>query len=223
MRVIDYPDKELLALGLADTLASELRMALDLKERVLFVVPGGSTPGPVFDKLSAVDMDWSRVTVLLSDERWVPKDHPRSNTRLVCERLLTGHAGAASMVALYAEGETPDDITSKLGEVIAPQLPIDLCLLGMGTDMHTASLFPGAPGLAQALAPDAPVLNVLRPADQPEVRLSLSGHVLKGAVSLHLVVTGDAKRAALNKAQSLTPDEAPVAAILNRAQVHWAA
>ncbi|MEL6118547.1 MAG: 6-phosphogluconolactonase [Pseudomonadota bacterium] len=218
----EYPDLDMLALRLADQLASNLRQALDRTETVLFVVPGGTTPGPIFDTLSAVDLEWARVRVLLSDERWVPEDDPRSNTKLVRERLLTGRAAAAQLVPLHEEGLTPHAALEKLTEGVEPTLPIDVCLLGMGADMHTASLFPGAPGLNAALGPEAPILTVQTPDGQPETRISLSARVLRDAVALHVVITGAAKKEAVERAVHLPPEEAPIAALLDRADIHWA-
>ena len=93
MDFVEYADRELMAIDLANKLAGALRAALARSERVLFAVPGGSTPGPVFDALCAARIDWASVDVLLTDERWVRPDHPRSNTRLVRERLLVERAG----------------------------------------------------------------------------------------------------------------------------------
>ncbi|MBZ0123631.1 MAG: 6-phosphogluconolactonase, partial [Roseovarius sp.] len=95
MEWIEYPDAELMAVHLANRLAGELNAALKHKERVLFVVPGGTTPGPIFDSLCDARLDWGRVDVCLSDERWLPEVHVRSNTRLVRGRLLAGRAAAA--------------------------------------------------------------------------------------------------------------------------------
>ncbi|MEM7598517.1 MAG: 6-phosphogluconolactonase [Pseudomonadota bacterium] len=223
MKLRDYPDMDMMALGLADQLASDLRQALEQKDNVLFVVPGGSTPGPVFDTMSAVDLDWSRVRVLLSDERWVPGDHPRSNTALVRDRLLTGHAAKARIVPLFIENATPHEALDRLTLAIEPELPIDVCLLGMGADMHTASLFPGAPGLQAALGADAPVLSVQVPEGEPEPRISLSARVLRDAGALHVAITGEAKKAAVQRAAGMAPEDAPVSAVLDRAEVHWAA
>ena len=222
MTLHEYSDLDMLALRLADRLASNLRQALERTETVLFVVPGGTTPGPIFDTLSAVDLEWARVRVLLSDERWVPEDDPRSNTKLVRERLLTGRAAAAQMVPLHEEGLTPHAALDGLTNGIETALPVDVCLLGMGADMHTASLFPGAPGLSAALGPEAPVLTVLVPEGQPETRISLSARGRRDAVALHVVITGAAKKDALERAAHLPPEEAPIAALLDRADIHWA-
>lgn len=222
MKFHDYPDEEMMMLKLADRLASELGEALRHKERVSFCVPGGTTPGAVFDILSAVDLDWARVSVFLSDERWVPETSERSNTRLVRDRLLTGRAAAAELVPLYTATEAPEAALDMLAAGIEPHLPIDVLLLGMGADMHTASLFPGADNLEAALAPDAPILVAMRASGAGEPRVTLSARVLADAMSCHVVITGAEKRAALERAQDLPPEQAPVTAILPGAQVHWA-
>lgn len=224
MKMLEYADDEMLAIGLANVLAGELTAALEHDDRVLFVVPGGSTPGPVFDALCDVDLDWSRVDVALSDERWVPEVHVRSNTRLIRERLLVGHAARARYLPLYARAADPDAVLAELEANIVPALPISVCLLGMGTDMHVASLFPGADNLEKALDPKAPVLVTMRAEGQPEPRVTMSARVLEGALSKHLVITGKAKRNALERARGLTRAEAPVRAVMDdHLTVHWAA
>jgi 6-phosphogluconolactonase len=222
MNLVEYPDSDMMMLDLADTLASELADHLRRDKAVSFCVPGGSTPGPVFDVLSEQALDWDRVTVFLSDERWVPSDNPRSNTRLIMERLLISKARRAHFVPLYAAAHTPEDYVEELAKGLEPHLPITLLLLGMGADMHTASLFPGADRLADALDDHAPVLVPMRGGGAPEARVTLSARVLAAAMSTHIVITGDEKRAALEKAQHLSVEEAPVRAVLNGATVHWA-
>jgi 6-phosphogluconolactonase len=222
MNIIDYPDADMLAIGLADTLASALRTALANEDRVLFVVPGGTTPGPVFDALCDTSLDWDRVDVLLSDERWRPEVHVRSNTRLLRERLLTGRAAAARYLPLYAKAAEPEEVLAELESNISPALPIDVCLLGMGEDMHTASLFPGADNLEAALERRAPILVPMRVDGAEEPRVTLSARVLNGAVAKHLVITGDKKRRAVERARHMRPEEAPVAAVLDDMTVHWA-
>ena len=222
MSVTEYADTEMLALGLANVLAGELRSALGHKDRVLFVVPGGTTPGPVFDALCDSDLDWKRVDILLSDERWRPEVHIRSNTRLLRERLLTGRAAAARYLPLFARAETPEAVIDELGVNIQPALPIDVCLLGMGADMHTAGLIPGAEGLGAAQADDAPLLCPIRAPGEEEPRVTLSGRVLAGAINTHVVITGAKKRRAVERARQMKPLDAPIATVLGAATVHWA-
>lgn len=222
MNIVEYPDREMLAIDLANRLAGELESYLLRHEAVSFAVPGGTTPGAVFDALCAADLEWDRVHVFPTDERWVPADHPRSNARMIGERLITHRATSARFLPLTAPGEAPEDVLAEIEAMLLPELPIGVLLLGMGSDMHVASLFPGAEGLQAALDPEAPVLAVLRPETVPEPRITLTARVLDGALTKHLVIYGEEKRVALDRAMSLPPEEAPVQAILKGTTVHWA-
>lgn len=219
---VEYPDRELMMLALAGKITSELGAALRSNESASLCVPGGTTPGPIFDVLAEQDLDWDRVAVFLNDERWVPESSPRSNTALLRARLLTGKAAAANLVPLYAEADRPEDALETLSKGLAPHLPISVLLLGMGADMHTASLFPGADLLDEALSDDAPILLPMRADGAGEPRITLSAPALKGAMSTHIVITGTQKREALERATQLSPQEAPVRAVLSNAVVHWA-
>jgi 6-phosphogluconolactonase len=222
MRLIDYPDDEMLAMGVANALAEDLTSALDHEARALLCVAGGSTPAPVYDVLCDADLDWSRVDVVLSDERWVPEDHARSNAGMIRRRLLTGRAAAATFLPLYIAAETPEPVLAEVETNILPRLPIAVALLGMGADKHTASIFPGADRLDEALDDRAPVLVPMRVPGQDDVRVTLSARVLNGAMAKHMVITGQEKRAALDTALGARAQEAPVAALLPDALVHWA-
>ena len=220
MTLVDYADEEMMTMDLANALAEDLTTALDHEDRVLFCVAGGSTPAPVYDHLCGADLDWSRVDVMPSDERWVPEDHPRSNAAMIRARLLTGRAAAACFIPLYMPAATPEPVLAELETAIIPRLPIAVLLLGMGEDAHTASIFPGADRLAEALDPAAPVLVPMRVPGQAETRVTLSARVLNGALAKHLVIAGAAKRAALEAARDAGPAEAPVAAILPDTTIH---
>lgn len=217
-----YPDREFLMLGLANTIAGQLADFLRREGRATLSVPGGTTPGPIFDTLSGVDIDWANVAVVLNDERWVPESSERSNTRLVRERLLRGRAAQARLVPLYAPAEQPEEMLEALEDGLKPHLPISVLLLGMGADMHTASLFPGADRLEEALSPNAPLLLPMRAEAAGEPRITLTAPVLRGAFNIHILITGPEKRDALERAMTLTPSEAPVRAVLDNATVHWA-
>jgi 6-phosphogluconolactonase len=218
----EYPDRELMMLAVANIIAGQLADFLRRDGRATLCVPGGTTPGPIFDTLSGVDLDWASVAILLNDERWVPEDSPRSNTRLLRKRLLVGKAAKAHLLPMYDPAPRPEDRLPGLAEAIAPHLPISVLLMGMGADMHTASLFPGADVLEQALAPDAPILMALRADAAGEPRITLTAPVLNAAMFTHILITGPEKRAALEWAQTLPPIEAPVRAVLDNATVHWA-
>ena len=220
--LVTYPDREMMMIDLANQLVGELEAAVQQNGHASLVVPGGTTPGPIFDDMCAVHMDWANISVMLSDERWVPEDHERSNTRLLRERLLTDQAAAARLVPLYVPADRPEDALAELESVIRPVLPINVLLLGMGADMHTASIFPGADRLDEALSRTAPILVPMRAPGAPEPRVTLSARVLNDALSKHIVITGAEKRAALERAQTLSNEEAPVRAVWSDARVHWA-
>ena len=222
MNLIEYPDRDLMMLDLADTLSSELADCLRRHDSATFCVPGGTTPGPIFDVLSEQALDWERVAVLLNDERWVPEDHPRSNTAQLKARLLTSKAASAKLIPLYTDAETPEEGLDELMRGLDGHLPISVLLLGMGPDMHTASLFPGADNLAAALDAHAPPLMAMRAEGAGEPRITLTAPVLSGAMSTHIVITGADKRAAIERAAHLPAIEAPIRAVLGGATVHWA-
>lgn len=221
MQLITYPDAELMMMRLADDLAGQLRQMLDMNPRASLAVPGGTTPGPVFDVLSALPLDWGRVDVMLTDERWVPESSLRSNTALLKHRLLTGPAAAARLIPLCDADQTPEAALDALSAGVKACLPLSICLLGMGTDMHTASIFPGADRLDDALTGDAPLVPMQAPG-APEPRITLSAKALNSAMHRHLLIIGQDKFDALNRARTLSPAEAPVAAILPGTTVHWA-
>jgi 6-phosphogluconolactonase len=217
----EYPDSEAMMMDLADTLASELENTLLTHDTASLAVPGGTTPGPIFDILCDARLDWERVHVMLTDERWVPETSERSNTRLLKQRLLTGRASAAKYIPLYEDAPAPEHKLPDLDAGIELELPISVMLLGMGADMHTASIFPGADKLHAALHGDANLVAMRAPG-APEPRITLSAKVLKAAMSRHIVIVGAEKREAYERALHLKPEEAPVSAVLSGSTIHWA-
>lgn len=222
MNIQEYADRDMLAIDVANVLAGDLESALLHHDFVSLAVPGGTTPGPMFDVLCAADLEWDRVRVLPTDERCVPGDHERSNERLIRERLLTNRAAVAQYIPLYVPGKNPEDVLPEIESLIAPIRPLSVLVLGMGEDMHTASMFPGMDGIEAALDGHARPLAVARTEVQPEPRITLTAPVLDGALAKHLIIFGNAKRDALERAMSLPPEEAPIAAVLNGMTVHWA-
>lgn len=205
---------------LADAVAAQLREAVGARGRASLAVPGGTTPGPFLTRLGRADLPWDKVTVTLTDERCVPADHPRSNRRLVAATLLTAAAGAASFLSLFDADVAPEaSLASATAALADGVLPLDVCVLGMGDDMHTASLFPGAEGLAEALnPPKGEVLLPIRAPADGELRVTLTGPVLRAAGQIHLLIQGPAKMRALDRARvSAQVEEAPVRTVLDRA------
>ena len=220
---LEYNHREDLVSKVTEILAADLISAVKDGGNAIFSVPGGSTPGPIFDKLCEFDLDWKRVSIILNDERWVPETSKRSNTKLLRERLLIKKASMATYISMYSDVLTPEVGIPKLQERIERNLPISVLLFGMGADMHTASLFPGGDNLEKALSSNAPTLLPMRAEGALEVRVTLTAQVLNRSRMKHLVIFGKEKRTALEKAIDLPNRLAPISAILPGASVHWAA
>ena len=186
-------------------------------------MPGGTTPGPIFDLLCNADIDWARVDIMLSDERWVPDTSHRSNTKLLRERLMVRKASSSRFIPLYLPAKRPEDVIDQLRTDCNFALPIDILLLGMGIDMHTASLFPGADRLSDAFSLNAPLLLPMRADGASEPRVTLTARVLNKASQKHLVIFGKQKRRAFDKSKTLSCQEAPIKAVIDDLTVHWAA
>jgi len=166
------------------------------------VVSGGSTPGPCFDHLSDEALDWSRVTVLPSDERWVPADNPDSNERLIKNRLLTGLADQGKVLSFFRAGldasQAPQVIEEDLAKLAQP---FSAVLLGMGEDGHFASLFPDFDELQKALDPQGgTACTMVQTAGSPHLRISLTLSALLHCMHTVVLIFGEAKRSVFETA-----------------------
>lgn len=222
MKIIKYADAEMMMIEVAQEIASDLETALEANGKASFAVPGGTTPAPLFDVLCAADIDWENVTIVQTDERWVPDSSPRSNAKLIREHLLADRAAKAKFVSLYNHCETPSDEIEDTRTKVADLMPLSVVLLGVGADMHTASLFPGGDNLALAIDPAAPLVLPMQVASQAEPRITLTEPALNSAMHKHIVVTGDDKLNALQQAKGLSAMKAPVTRIWGGARIHWA-
>ncbi|HEX3918637.1 MAG TPA: 6-phosphogluconolactonase [Caulobacteraceae bacterium] len=202
----------------ADAVAAALVAQLTAPGPKHLMVTGGRGPGPVYDRLARTDLDWSRVTVTLSDDRFVPLGAPESNEQMVRDRLLQGAGAAAKLVPLNGEAKTPDDAARAIEPAIRALLPFDAALLGMGPDGHIASLYATDVRAAANLAADGQRLavGVRSPGWSPYVpRVSLTGRALYDCKLIVLLVGGDDKRAVIEQILA-DPDFAPPAAALLR-------
>lgn len=202
-----FEAREALAEGLARDVADELARAIEAKGRATLAVSGGTTPKLFFEKLSMIDIPWSRVSVTLVDERQVPESSERSNARLVRAHLLQNRAAAARFVPLV---DNPD---------AAKQPAFDVAVLGMGNDGHTASFFPGGDTLSEAIDAETPKrLIAISAPGAGEPRLTFTLPVLESAGRLALHIEGAEKKQVLAKALAAGPEEdMPVRAVLRSA------
>ena len=225
LRLLTFPDSEALAEALAARVADALRDALAARDMASLAVSGGTTPKRFLRALAAQSLDWSGVRVTLVDERWVGEGNERSNAALVREHLLHGAAAQAHFVPLYRDVPRPEDALAEVDAALAPLLPLDVAVLGMGPDGHTASFFPGGDRLAEALDPaaSARVLPIRAPgAGEPRITLTLP--VLREARHLFLHIEGEAKREVLQRAAGPAGRELPVSAVLDAAEppeIYW--
>jgi 6-phosphogluconolactonase len=219
VEIYQFDDNQRLAESLAECVASGLEGALNLRDVATLAVSGGSTPKPLFEALSRCDIDWGRVRITQVDERWVPEDHPDSNAQLIRGYLLQNRASAAEFVSMRVAGDDVFAAESEAQQRLADfREAIDVAILGMGEDGHTASFFPGAEQLEAALDADSPALCLgLRPPAAPHDRMTLSLSAILRTRQLYLHVTGETKLAVLERA--LAGDdvfELPIRAVFNR-------
>ena len=208
--------------ALADTAAAVIAQALGAPEARSFIATGGTTPGPTYDRLAKRDIDWSQITVTLSDERWVAPTAPESNERLIRTRLLKHRAAAASFLPLKGNGASPEEDAAAAETGLRGLTPFAAVLLGMGADGHVASLFPGAPGLAAALDPGDRRLciGVDQAGLDPHVpRVSLTVRALLSSALVVVLITGEEKRAVVERVGDDSAFQPPVAAILRQERV----
>lgn len=212
-----YDSREALAEALASGVAAVLAGGIATMGAATLAVSGGSTPQLFLETLSKAEIDWSAVTVTLVDERWVPADHARSNAGFLVRHFLKGPAAAARFEPLYAEAPTPEDALPELAARIGGlHHPFDAVVLGMGADGHTASFFPGADTLAQAIDPANPnPLAVLRADGAGEPRISLTLARLVDAHFLALHIEGEEKLGVLETAKAEGPaEDLPIRSVL---------
>ena len=227
MEIRVFKDQETQAKEAAERVTKWLKEALMKRKKVSLAVSGGKTPKAFFKCLSEMDLPWERVVITLVDERWIPVDHPESNEALVRRYLLCGKASRAVFLGLKNQASTPQEGLSQAEEALASlPRPIEVVVLGLGEDGHTASLFPGALGLDHALHSPGLLAPVI-PEKAPHQRLTLTLAALLEARHLLLLVTGERKLSVLKAALNQGPEEEmPIRFLLRSGQrpveIYWA-
>jgi 6-phosphogluconolactonase len=203
------------AQDLARHIASTLSDAIAARGVATIALSGGRSPRAVLEALREMPLDWAKVIVAQVDERWVDPCHADSNERLIREALLTGPAAAARLVPMKNDADDAYQGQAACEEAMAAlPWPIDIMLLGMGEDGHTASLFPEADELHDGLTTQALTLAVTPPA-APHQRLSLSLRAILNSRLIILQIGGAAKEAVYRDALDGRPVEAmPIRAAL---------
>jgi 6-phosphogluconolactonase len=209
----------------ANRIASQLTRGIEKQGRASFIVPGGTTPAPVFERLSNISLLWHNVLVAPSDERWLPVTHEHSNQFLINQTLRVNHAADAQLMSLKNAA-----VTARIS--VLPQ-PFDVVVVGMGNDGHFASLFPGSKPIADALDPkqvkkcmaiDATGCAV---AGQYPERMTLTLSAILNSKLIMVLMTGKEKLNVLRQAEAeKDPLLKPIAALLMQQQtpveIYWA-
>ncbi|MGB6243000.1 MAG: 6-phosphogluconolactonase [Castellaniella sp.] len=199
--------------ALAQAISRDLRVALHQRGSACLAVSGGRSPVLLLEALSRSPLPWSYITVMLVDERCVPSNSPDSNEALIRQHLL--HRAAARA---HFSRPQPGPLD--------PSTTVDVMVLGMGTDGHTASLFPDDPALSLALDPtQAPAYLFTHPASSPWQRLTLNLSAITQSGCLYVAIASAAKRVILEQALLTGRSGPPIGVVLNsytaRAGLYW--
>lgn len=211
----------------ADEIADALRRAIIERGEAFAALSGGATPGPAYEQLARRRLQWNAVRFALVDERCVPVSHEASNEGMIRRVLGPALAAGAVVIPMHAEDQTPEEAASRADARYA-LLPFDIVVMGMGADAHTASWFPGAPTLAEAIDPKtarAVVSVKARQAYGTAERLTLTRAALSRAKRVLLLICGEEKRQVLERSIGQDPMKAPVAALFSGGRapkVMWA-
>ena len=202
MNMNEFVDRVSLVENLAEQIGEQLGLGVVETGRASLAVSGGSTPIALFDSLSQLDIPWQKITVILVDERWVDVTADDSNERLVRTHLLKNKAGLATFVGMKTSAVTASAGEQECEEQLqrVPR-PFNVLILGMGSDGHTASLFPGAEKLEVATALDSGrTCMALAPLTAPHERMSLTLPAILEARQIYLHLVGQDKKDVLLKA-----------------------
>lgn len=227
MNFHEYESRSDAATAAGKRIINALHRRLETDDNAAVVVSGGTTPAPVFSYMAHKELDWYRVHVLLSDERWVPPDHADSNEKMLRDALERSRASYAQILRYFDADRSPEDRCSDLErEVGGLPLPFTSVLLGMGDDGHFASLFPGGSDLQSAL--DLQTSRSFVPVDtdsSPHRRISMTLAALLRSDEILLLISGAGKRAILEQAAE-PGSELPIAHLLRQLRtpvdVFWA-
>ena len=220
----ELADSDQLARSLADRVAEALSQAVSAQGRASLVVSGGRSPIAFFEALSTRELDWAKVQVSLADERWVAVEDADSNEGLVRRHLLQNAAAQAELLGLYQPADTLEQAAQGASRRMEGlSRPIDVLVLGMGNDGHTASLFPDSPLLARGLdSQEAALCLPMVAPTAPTQRISMTYPLLASARVQCLAIQGQAKLETLRQAMQLEALQMPIRAFLHSPlEIYW--
>ncbi len=222
--MIDAPfihDSGDMVIEAAAAIEATLRQAIETRGYASLMVSGGSSPKPLYARLSKANLDWSKVTISLVDERWVDPGEVGSNEDFIRENLIQNMAAQAKFFGLKTQHPTVESgLKSAEARFEKLKRPFDVCVMGMGSDAHTASWFPNAKGLEHALSPETEdILCFVDAAGAPVAgdhphRISLTRRAVLDSHFIVLFIPGEAKRAVFDSAPTKPTSDAPVQVLL---------
>ena len=219
----EYNNSQEQANNLAEQVANDIAHCLADKAQVVIAVPGGSTPGPFLKALSAKNIEWHRVIILLTDERWVPLSDAQSNEAMVRTALQSGYAKKAKVTGFYSENISASEGVEYFNREHSLLLSLDICVLGMGDDGHMASLFPGMGNLLTALdVAEPPSLFVaeVEGNEFSKTRVSLNFSSIVTATKHYVLIKGNDKKQVLEQASIKKNNQWPVSYLIDAATVN---
>jgi 6-phosphogluconolactonase len=192
--MIEFESKVELEIALADTIAKVLENAIQTKGSASLLLSGGTTPSGVYKQLSKHNLDWRRVNVGLVDERFVGPTSPFSNFKLIAETLLQNNAKEATLWPMVIEEADYIKNLRLIEESYRIFTQPDACILGMGPDGHTASIFPNDPDSLKANQKNDTLLSNTNAPSEPKQRITCNGPMLRRSKHLFLMITGSHKK-----------------------------
>lgn len=210
--IIAVDNRQILALRQAEFVGEQLRQVIRERGSAYIGLSGGRSPEAFLRCLDEQVLDWSRVAITLVDERWVVETDIASNAGLL-QRCLPKALASATWLPLF-RGDTPQRDAHMASLALAAWLPLDIVVLGMGTDGHCASMFSGQDGLEQLLNAESSILCAPVRAPDGAWRITLTGAALRTGRLQLLAISGDDKYLTLCEAFSASTALMPVAAFL---------
>lgn len=212
----NFEDRAQASVAAAAFISDKLNDAIEESGDAVVALSGGSSPIGMYNQLRDKPIDWSKVSVTLTDERMVPPNHKDSNAGMLQRELLSGDASTARFISLFRGTHRLNDAETDLQDL---KKPYDIVLLGMGEDGHVASLFPEAPGLPQKFQSENST-ELAMTSHQESVRITLTPKELLNARHIALLFFGDSKEQVFNKAlEGEDVSKLPVRFVLNQEQV----
>jgi len=217
---LSFTSREVMVETASQQIADAVKAAIAAKGSASLMLSGGSSPRPVYEALSDMNLPWERVTIGLVDDRWIERGQAGSNETFLDETLLKGFGGKAKFIGLKTSDISPAaGVMASETQISAISKPFDVCVMGMGLDGHTASWFPNSKGLKEALDPynlnrviaiDARGCPVA--GDHPD-RITLTLSAVMASKQIILMIPGASKRDVFKDSAMKSIYDAPVKAL----------